>query len=662
MKEFYAARTLALVMAGAVVVGTLAFAGPRTPARAPLSLDFWEAAGRGLVSVVMVNETFTQNGQEITAPAGILVTSTADVPVIIPEEAVLLSPHPDQAPPPNPLNTTADATLMNGTVPAHGSLLYSAGQYVLPGYLSGPIWWDLEEMQFWKAGVAFWVGGETLPFALRNLVEHPFYEGPGNNTQTAVWAHLRSYPTVVVGKEPLYTVTNGTAGQTVGVRLDATNLAVWATDDTSTANVNVTRGIVEDDVPAGWTVEEGSFSVPPDFIVNHTDGSATLGWYEDLPAPQVSYQDNPELSTPYTTVSRFYTLVTPALGNQDATLPRARSDVNRTGTPDAHSAPVVVTGNTPPAADAGGPYVGNEGDTIVLTAAGTSDPDGDPLLYRWSFTDNGTWDTAWSASPTAAVQYTDEFSGNARVEVTDGHYVTEATASVSIANVAPSIQSLTVHLPASQTASADFRLVVAGEKFHDVTLHLIANGLALADLRVVRTPGDPAQVSAHTGMLSLNLSRPIRVTVLYTPADDPVNGQPNGANPAWLILTFANGSSVQWFHTFNVRHEETWNWSLGDLRSSAFLPRVTLTAHLFDPGADTLTATWDFGDGTNLTQVFPSGPRGDAPESVVGGLAPVDVMATVAHAFAPGKTFTVTLTVTDADGASSMATAVVTGP
>ena len=657
MKEFFGARTLVLIMAGAVVVGAWTFVGPHAPAPAVTSMDFWEAAGRGLVSVVMVNETFMQNGHEVTAPAGILVTNTADVPVVIPEEAVLMSPHPDQSPPPNPLNTTADATLMNGTVAAHGSLLYSAGEYVLPGYLSGPIWWDLEEMQFWKAGVAFWVGGETLPFALRSLVEHPFYNGPGDNTQTALWAYLRSYPTVVVGKEPLVASTNGSAGQTVRVRLDATNLAVWGTDDASTANVNVTQGIVEDDVPAGWSVEEGSFSVPPDFIVNHTDGSATLGWYEDLPAAQVSYQDNPELPTPYTTVSRFYTLLTPQLGSGSATLPRARSDMNRTGVPDAHSAPVVVLGNTPPEADAGGPYVGNEGDTIVLSAAQSSDPDGDPLQYRWSFTDNGTWDTPWSSDPTAAVRYTDEFSGDVRVQVTDGYSVVDATAPVTISNVAPAIRSLT----ASEAASADFRLVVAGEKFHDVTFHLIANGSAFADLRVVREPGDPESQAADTGMLSLNLSQPIVATVLYTPGDDPVNGQPNGANPTWLVLTFANGSSVRWFHNFNVRHPATWNWSLGDLRSSLFSQGITLQAHLFDPGADALTAHWDFGDGTNLTQVFPNGSPGDAPESVIGGSAPMDLMATVAHVFAAGKTFTVTLTVTDADGASTTATLTVQG-
>ena len=36
--------------------------------------------------------------------------------------------------------------------------------------------------------------------------------------------------------------------------------------------------------------------------------------------------------------------------------------------------------NDPPTADAGGPYVVNEGGTVTLTGSGT-DPDSDPLTY-----------------------------------------------------------------------------------------------------------------------------------------------------------------------------------------------------------------------------------------------------------------------------------------
>ena len=642
---------MVLLVAGVVAVGTLALASTPSPAPSQGAMGFWEAYARGFVSVVMENEAFQENGVPVELPVGIRVTSMASVPVAISEEAVLMSPHPSPSPPPDPADTTADAVLTNGTIPAHGSLLYLFGEYVLAGWLSGPTWWDLEEMQYSKAGVAFAVGGETLPFALRSLIEHPFYRGPDDNTQITLYAYLRSHPVVVVGKLPLWATTGGAAGATVRVRLDATNLAVWAKDDTETQNVNVTNGILQDEVPVGWSVEEGSYPVPPDLVVNHADGSMTLEWNVSLPAPEVNGQGNFSAPTPYATVTRFYTLVAPAIVGS-VVMPRAHTDTFRTGTPDAESAPVVIAGNLPPTANAGGPYAGNEGDTILLNASRSSDPEGDPLLYRWSFTDNGTWDTPWSSSPTSAVTYTDEFSGRVRVEVTDGEAIVNATAPVTILNVPPVIRSLT----ANASVRADFRLVLAGEKGHDATFTLRSDGVPVATLRVTRRPGDPGDQSQDTGMLNLSVLNPITATVVYTPADDPSNGQPNGDNPAWLNVSFPDGTFTVLFHNFNVQHQATWTWDLGDLRTRLSLGGVTLRANLYDPGADALTARWDFGDGTNLTQVFPNGPAADVPENVVGGAAPMAVTATVVHAFPEDKTYTVTLTVTDADGASTQAT------
>ena len=647
---------MVLLVAGAVAVGTLALSPAPSLAPAAAPLGFWEAYARGFVSVVMENETVREPGGAIPLPAGIRVTNTASVPVAISEEVVLMSPHPSQSPPPSAANTTADAVLTVGTIPAHGSVLYSFGEFVLAGWVdSAPMWWDLEQMQFSQAGVAFTVGGETLPFAVRSLIAHPFYNSPLDNTQSSLYVYLRSHPTVVVGKLPLWSTTHGTAGATIRVRLDATNLAVWATDDTETQPVNLTKGILQDLVPAGWSVKEGSYSIAPDRVTNNANGSTTLEWNVTLPAPQVSGQGNPNVPTPYTTATRFYTLVAPALGAASANLPRATSDMFRTGTPDAESAPVVVQGNLPPVANAGGPYAGKEGDTILLNASRTSDPEGDALQYRWSFTDNGSWDTPWSSSPTAGVTYTDEFTGQVRVEVTDGFSVANATAPVTVSNVPPAIRSLT----ADASVQAAFRLVLAGEKGHDATLYLGANGTTLASVRVVRQPGDPMAQSRDTGMLTLDSLRPITATVLYTPGDDPVNGQPNGDNPASLIISFADGTSAKLNHNFNVQHKATWNWSLGDLRSRLPLGGITLRGSLYDPGADALTAHWDFGDGTNLTQVFSNGPASDLPENVVGGAAPMAVVAVVVHPFALGSKYTVNLSVTDADGASASASVLV---
>lgn len=651
MKGLLTSQASVLLVAGLAVVGALSLVPMLTEPANPEAMSFWEAADRGLVTVTMVNETYVDHGSDVTLPAGILLRNLATVPVEIEEYPVLLSPAPWQTPQPDPLGTTQDAVLTNGTVPAGGTLLYSYGELVLAGKLAGPMWWCMEEMQFSRADVGFAVGGETLPFALRPILEHTFYTDEGNNTQTELWATLRENPAVVVGKRPLWTTLNETAGQRLRVRIDATNLAIWSTDDGITRDVNVTRGAIEEEVPVGWTVEEGSYSVAPDQIVNHTDGSKTLTWYADLAAAVVNAQGNPAYPTRYATVTRSYTLVTPALSVGAAGLPRARSDMGGTGIADAQSAPVslsVVSANPPPVADAGGPYAGLEGDTILLNASASRDPDGEALRFRWSFHDDGTWDANWSSSPLALARYVDEFEGHARVEVSDGHSVASAIANVTIANVAPTISDLRA------SAQANFTLVAAGEKWHDLTLTVHYNGSEEAVVRVLREPGSPDAQSRSTGPLTMNLSAGISATVAFTPRDDPENGQENGDSPAWILISFSDGATVRVFHNFNVRQVSTWTWSTGDLLPHILRDGIVLRAELHDAGADSLSAHWDFGDGTNATQSYPNGPLSDPP-GAEGSVSPFDVTASVEHAYAAAGTYVVALTVDDLDGGTASA-------
>lgn len=343
------------------------------------SLTLWQAYSRGLVTITMVDLTFQRGGSTVTEPAGIRVTNAATLSVVVPEEAVLMSPHLGQSPVPDPLSTTQDAVLTNASIPAGTSLTYVYGLYELLGLLSGPTWWCLEEMQFSKAGVPFALGGETLPFALRPLVEHPYFANMMDNSQTALWAYFRNHASVVVEKLPLESDVNASGDDHIRVRLDATNLAVWSTDDNVTSNVNITGGVLEDDVLPGWSVEPGSYSVAPSGIVNHSDGSKTLRWLIDIPGAEVSESGNPEYPTPYVTVTRSFTLVSPALNGTQAELPAARSDMNDSGTTDAHSAPVEITilGGTPPPPPAelarsriGVRLAGEKGGEVNLTVGG----------------------------------------------------------------------------------------------------------------------------------------------------------------------------------------------------------------------------------------------------------------------------------------------------
>ncbi len=93
--------------------------------------------------------------------------------------------------------------------------------------------------------------------------------------------------------------------------------------------------------------------------------------------------------------------------------------------------------NTLPIARAGGPYAGTEGTSVQFDASGSSDPDADPLWYRWDFDSDGTWDTAWSSSPTASHTWADDWTGNVTVEVTDLDLSAMDIATVTVTNVAP---------------------------------------------------------------------------------------------------------------------------------------------------------------------------------------------------------------------------------
>jgi hypothetical protein len=640
-----------LLVGALVVVGSLQLGRPAAHVESD-AMSFWEAAGRGLVTATVVNETYLRNGLMVTSPVGIRLDSAADVSVVVSEEAVLMSPHPLENPSPDPLRTTQDAVLTTQTILAHGSLLYSYGDLVVQDLLPHPTWWCSEEFQFTQAEIQFRIGGETLPFALRPVLADEHHEGPNSNTQNDFWTYLRSNPTVVVGKEPLWTQMDGTAGQTVHVTIDATNIAVYTFEDTITNDVNVTHGVLEDTVPAGWNVEGGSYSVPPDEIVSHDDGSQTLRWNVDLPAALESGSEDPQYPSVYEPLIRSYTLVAPALAAGRVELPRAQSDMDRDGIADAASAPplvdVVPVGTPHP--DAGGPYAGKEGDTILLGASGSTDPDGDPLQFRWDFTGNGTFDTPWSSSPNAEAHYTDDFSGVAVVEVSDGTHVATAAATVTIANLPPEIGRL------DAVAQAAFRIEIAGEKWHDLSFSVDSDTRVLAPLNLVRQPGSPSRQVATTGLLTFSLRDHVTATLKYTPLNDRVNGQLGGDNPAWIVVVFPDGHENRMFHNFNVRHPSTWTWTVTDLVSFFVRSGITFHASFHDAGSDDLTATWDFGDGTSVQETFWNNRVSPDPPQSQAGRAPFEVPMTVVHGYCPGGSYTVTLTVRDDDGGVIQAT------
>jgi len=107
-----------------------------------------------------------------------------------------------------------------------------------------------------------------------------------------------------------------------------------------------------------------------------------------------------------------------------------------------------------PFADAGGPYKTTEGAAILFDAGNSSDPNGDPILFRWDIDSDGTWETEWSDDPTTSYTWYDNFCFHdqnsypvihddtvcvAQLEVTDEIYTSGDVALVIISNVAPTV-------------------------------------------------------------------------------------------------------------------------------------------------------------------------------------------------------------------------------
>lgn len=93
--------------------------------------------------------------------------------------------------------------------------------------------------------------------------------------------------------------------------------------------------------------------------------------------------------------------------------------------------------NSAPTADAGGPYLGIIDEVVDFTGSGT-DTDGVITGYRWDFTSDGTWDTAWSTSSTATNIYDTEGEYTVTLQVKDDNSATGSNStSVNISIEAP---------------------------------------------------------------------------------------------------------------------------------------------------------------------------------------------------------------------------------
>jgi hypothetical protein len=273
-----------------------------------------------------------------------------------------------------------------------------------------------------------------------------------------------------------------------------------------------------------------------------------------------------------------------------------------------NQAPTATVGNV--AVSEGSPAtisVTNPADTATDLAAG--------LRYAYDFGDDGTWDigsasyagavTAATATLPAALTADGPVQRAVRVAVIDKDgAVTERRATVTVENVAP--QAALADVTADEGSIA--RLTLTGAR--DASPEDVAAGL--------RYEWDPDGDGTFT-------------------AGDATVDVPAGGGPATRTIRGAildrDGGRTEYGATLTVRNVAP----TAELSGPATVPAsgaVALVVRIADAGADALTATLDWGDGATTTLTR-------AGEETIG------------HAYASAGAKTITLVVTDADGASS---------
>ena len=96
--------------------------------------------------------------------------------------------------------------------------------------------------------------------------------------------------------------------------------------------------------------------------------------------------------------------------------------------------------NEPPTVDAGGPYSVDEGGSVLLTATG-SDPEGEPLEFKWDLDGDEIFETPGESVTFSAADLDGPSSVEVSVQVTDVSGLTAtSSATVEILNVAPTAE------------------------------------------------------------------------------------------------------------------------------------------------------------------------------------------------------------------------------
>ncbi len=265
---------------------------------------------------------------------------------------------------------------------------------------------------------------------------------------------------------------------------------------------------------------------------------------------------------------------------------------------------VTAVLNLPPVADPNGPYVVDEGSSVTLTAAGSSDPNGDPITHEWDLNDDGAFDDASGLQPSFAG--VDDGSYPVALRVSDGLLDAVAATSVTVNNVAPVVDA------GLDTGIVEGSSVSFNGSFSDP---------GTRDTHTIEW--DFGDGSGSSGSLAASHVYPDDgvYTVTLTVTDDD-----GGVGSDTLVVTVSNAAPVV---EAGVDQHGVPAGSTVTLDPASFTDLGVLDTH---------TASIDWGDG--------SATEGAVAET--GGSGTVSA----GHAYAAAGAYTVTVSVTDDEGAT----------
>jgi PKD repeat protein len=308
----------------------------------------------------------------------------------------------------------------------------------------------------------------------------------------------------------------------------------------------------------------------------------------------------------------------------------------------------IIIQNVAPIVDAGEDKSIDEGTMLNFNGSFTDPGIYDTHTYEWDFDYNNTTFDVDASGQYVSYVWKDDHIGYVALRITDndGGWGID-TCQVIVRNVAPSIT-----LRALPTIT-NISIRIAGEKWHDIKVELYEDDIIILNGNLTRYPGSPNDQMLKLASIELNISKTYSIIIRYSPENDPINGQTNGATPCWIIIDTRSKNGQQLshsklHHTFNVKQPRSYLWEV-NLSREININTLTFECIATDPGADDLTFYWDFGDGTNIEKYF----------SNLNKEFPMVIIDRVNHTYQNSGLYKINLIIKDDDGSISKISVVV---